>query len=79
MQQESVKGMVSGITNALLRNEKVDCADIKIELRLKNVKNKVNSGRPVRFVAYVSLFFIKLHLQINLFFPQKSESDFRFV
>lgn len=56
-QEESVKGIIESMTKTLLENEKVDRADIEVQMRLRNVKDKISVGRPVQFFAYVCLSF----------------------
>uniref|UniRef100_A0A915Q0I2 Uncharacterized protein n=1 Tax=Setaria digitata TaxID=48799 RepID=A0A915Q0I2_9BILA len=51
LQRVSVNKIMESFTKILLENDKVDCADVNIQMSLKNVKNNPRK-RSVRFLAY---------------------------
>ncbi|KAM3727891.1 Translation initiation factor [Dirofilaria immitis] len=53
LQQVSVGKMVENFTKILLDNEKVDHADMNVQMRLKNVR--IARKQNVRFIAYESV------------------------
>ncbi|EJW80249.1 hypothetical protein WUBG_08843, partial [Wuchereria bancrofti] len=51
LQQLSVGTMIENFTKILLDNEKVNCADVNVQMRLKNIKSNPRK-QNIQFFSY---------------------------
>ncbi|VDM20812.1 unnamed protein product [Wuchereria bancrofti] len=54
LQQLSVGTMIENFTKILLDNEKVNCADVNVQMRLKNIKSNPRK-QNIQFFSYVKI------------------------